>query len=102
MSLTAGTWPTVHRSPPAAAVMLRPEFINMRLPPERDLKRSILALVAGCLTRVGSPERTRRVFDEYNAIYWAIAQRDMQGAELAMRDHLDRLRQRVTDSRKDR
>jgi hypothetical protein len=46
MSLIAGMWPAVHPSSPAAAVMSRPEFINMRLLPERDLKRSIAALLA--------------------------------------------------------
>jgi GntR family transcriptional repressor for pyruvate dehydrogenase complex len=58
--------------------------------------------VALSLTREGSPERAKRVFDEHHAIYRAIEQRDMQGAELAMRYHLDRLRQRVTDSQRDR
>ena len=46
ISLIAGMWPAVHPSAPAAAVMSRPEFINMRLVPERDLQRSIGALLA--------------------------------------------------------
>lgn len=58
--------------------------------------------VALSMTREGSPERAKRVYDEHYGIYWAIAQRDMQGAELAMRFHLDRLRQRVTDGEKDK
>ncbi|SER11465.1 transcriptional regulator, GntR family [Faunimonas pinastri] len=58
--------------------------------------------VALSITREGSPERARRVHDEHHTIYRAIAQRDMQGADLAMRYHLERLRQRVTDSQRDR
>jgi DNA-binding FadR family transcriptional regulator len=58
--------------------------------------------VALSITREGTPERAKRVFDEHQAVYRAIEQRDMQGAELAMRYHLDRLRQRVTDSQRDR
>lgn len=46
VSLIAGMWPAVHPSTSAAAVMSRPEFIHMRLLPERDLKRSIAALLA--------------------------------------------------------
>jgi len=57
--------------------------------------------VALSLTREGTPERARRVFDEHYAIFQAIERRDVQSAELAMRYHLDRLRQRVTDSHRD-
>ncbi len=58
-------------------------------------------VIAIGLTREGSPERAQRVFDEHRAIYDAIARRDAQGAELAMRYHLDRVRQRVTDRERD-
>jgi len=58
--------------------------------------------IALSVTKVGSPERAERVFDEHRAIYDAIARRDSAGADLAMRYHLDRVRQRVTDSNRDR
>lgn len=54
------------------------------------------------VTKEGSPERAQRVIDEHRAIYDAIARRDSAGADLAMRYHLDRVRQRVTDSNRDR
>jgi DNA-binding FadR family transcriptional regulator len=58
-------------------------------------------VIALGLTKERSPERAQRVMDEHRAIYDAIARRDGQGAELAMRYHLDRVRQRVTDGRRD-
>lgn len=58
-------------------------------------------VIALGLTKERSPERARRVLDEHRAIYDAIVRRDGQGAELAMRYHLDRVRQRVTDGRRD-
>jgi GntR family transcriptional repressor for pyruvate dehydrogenase complex len=58
-------------------------------------------VIALGLTRERSPERAQRVLDEHRAIYDAIARRDGQGAELAMRYHLDRVRQRVTDGKRD-
>ncbi len=53
------------------------------------------------LTREGSPERSARVLDEHARIYEAIAQGDGDGAELAMRYHIDQARRRVTDRRRD-
>jgi len=41
------------------------------------------------------------VLDEHRAIYEAIQRGDGQAAELAMRYHLDRVRQRVTDKNRD-
>lgn len=58
-------------------------------------------IIALGLTKERSPERAQRVLDEHRAIYEAIARRDAQGAELAMRYHLDRVRQRVTDGKRD-
>jgi len=55
--------------------------------------------VALTLTREGSPDRTARVLDEHVRIYEAIAQGDGDGAELAMRYHLDQARRRITDRR---
>ena len=53
------------------------------------------------LTREGSPERSRRVLDEHSRIFEAIAQGDGDGAELAMRYHIDQARRRITDRRRD-
>lgn len=58
-------------------------------------------VIALGLTRERSPERAQRVLDEHRAVYEAIVRRDHQGAELAMRYHLDRVRQRVTDGKRD-
>lgn len=58
-------------------------------------------IIALGLTKERSPERAQRVLDEHRAIYDAIARRDAQGAELAMRYHLDRVRQRVADGKRD-
>jgi len=57
--------------------------------------------VALGLTRAGSRERARRVFDEHEAIAEAIARGDAEAAGLAMRYHLHRSRQRVTDGQRD-
>jgi DNA-binding FadR family transcriptional regulator len=57
--------------------------------------------VALGITRVGSKERARRVFDEHEAIAEAIARGDAEAAGLAMRYHLHRSRQRVTDGQRD-
>jgi DNA-binding FadR family transcriptional regulator len=58
-------------------------------------------VIALGLTKERSPERARRVLDEHRAIYDAIARHDSQGASLAMRYHLDRVRQRVSDGSRD-
>jgi GntR family transcriptional repressor for pyruvate dehydrogenase complex len=58
--------------------------------------------VALSLTRRGSPERSQRVYDEHVAIYEAIVAHDPESAELAMRYHLHRARQRITDNSRDR
>lgn len=58
--------------------------------------------VALGLTREGSKDRARRVIEEHEAIVDAISRRDADGADLAMRYHLHRSRQRVTDGQRDR
>ena len=58
--------------------------------------------VALSITREGSRERARRVLDEHAAIAEAIARGDPEAADLAMRHHLHRSRQRVTDGQRDR
>jgi GntR family transcriptional repressor for pyruvate dehydrogenase complex len=58
-------------------------------------------VIALRLTQERSPERSQRVLDEHRAVYDAIARGDAQGASLAMRYHLDRVRQRVTDRTRD-
>lgn len=57
--------------------------------------------VALGITRAGSKERGRRVFEEHEAIAEAIARSDAEAAGLAMRYHLHRARQRVTDGQRD-
>lgn len=58
--------------------------------------------VALSLTRAGSKDRARRVVEEHEAIVDAIARADPESAGLAMRYHLHRSRQRVTDRQRDR
>jgi len=53
------------------------------------------------ITREGSRDRAARVLEEHRAIHDAIAAGDLQGAELAMRYHLNRSRQRITDGQRD-
>lgn len=57
--------------------------------------------VALGITRAGSKERARRVIEEHEAIAEAIAHGDGEAAGLAMRYHLHRSRQRVTDGQRD-
>ncbi len=57
--------------------------------------------VALDLTRSGSKERARRVFEEHEAVAEAIARGDAEAAGLTMRYHLHRARQRVTDGQRD-
>lgn len=57
--------------------------------------------VALGLTRAGSRERAQRVLEEHESVVVAIAQDDADGAGLAMRYHLHRARQRVTDWQRD-
>ena len=54
------------------------------------------------LTRAGSKERARRVYDEHEAVADAISRGDAEAAGLTMRYHLHRARQRVTDGQRDR
>ena len=58
-------------------------------------------MVALGITRTGSKERARRVVEEHEAIAEAIARGDPEAAGLAMRYHLHRSRQRVTDGQQD-
>lgn len=46
LALVAGMWPGAYPSPAAAAVLAKPEFANMLLQPERDLKRAVHALLS--------------------------------------------------------
>jgi DNA-binding FadR family transcriptional regulator len=57
--------------------------------------------VALGITRAGSKDRARRVFEEHEAIAEAIARGDGEAAGLAMRYHLHRSRLRVTDGQRD-
>jgi len=57
--------------------------------------------VALSLTRAGSRERSARVLDEHVRIHDAIAAGDGDGAEIAMRYHIDQARRRMTDRRRD-
>ena len=57
--------------------------------------------VALGLTRAGSRERARRVYEEHEAIAEAILRGDAEAAGLTMRYHLHRARQRVTDGQRD-
>jgi TetR/AcrR family transcriptional regulator len=45
-SLVAGMWPGAHPNAVVAAVLAKPEFAQMALQPERDLKRAVAALLA--------------------------------------------------------
>lgn len=45
-SLVAGMWPGIHPNAAVATVLAQPEFAQMVLLPERDLKRAIAALLA--------------------------------------------------------
>jgi len=53
------------------------------------------------ITQAGSPDRIQKVCEEHRAIFTAIATRDISGADLAMRYHIHRARQRVTDRLRD-
>jgi GntR family transcriptional repressor for pyruvate dehydrogenase complex len=57
--------------------------------------------VALGITRTGSKERARRVVEEHEAIAEAIARGDGEAADLAMRYHLHRSRQRMMDGQRD-
>ncbi|MBP2229578.1 DNA-binding FadR family transcriptional regulator [Azospirillum agricola] len=57
--------------------------------------------VALNITAQGSAERSRRVLDEHGRIYEAIAMGDAEAANLAMRYHINRARQRITDQQQD-
>ena len=66
-----------------------------------DIIQQAMTVALG-LTRVGSKDRARRVVEEHEAIAEAIARGDAEAAGLAMRYHLHRARQRVTDGQRDR
>lgn len=65
-----------------------------------DTIQNAMAVTLG-ITQAGSRERARRVVEEHEAIAEAIEQGDAEAAGLAMRYHLHRSRQRVTDWQKD-
>lgn len=54
------------------------------------------------ITKGGSSDRVRKVCEEHEAIFDAIATGDSDGADLAMRYHIHRARMRVTDRLRDR
>ncbi|MEC3947687.1 FadR/GntR family transcriptional regulator [Sphingobium sp. HWE2-09] len=66
---------------------------------DQSIQRGMV--IALGLTSERSRERSQRVLDEHRAIYEAIQRGDGQAGELAMRYHLDRVRQRVTDKNRD-
>jgi GntR family transcriptional repressor for pyruvate dehydrogenase complex len=57
--------------------------------------------VALGITRTGSKDRARRVVEEHEAIAEAIERGDGEAADLTMRYHLHRSRQRMTDGQRD-
>lgn len=65
-----------------------------------DPIRGTMTVALG-LTRAGSEGRARRVIEEHEAIADAIEAGDGEAAGLAMRYHLHRSRQRVTDGQRD-
>lgn len=66
-----------------------------------DTIQSTMGVALG-ITREGSAERARRVVEEHESIAEAIMRGDAEAADLAMRYHLHRSRQRVIDGQKDR
>lgn len=66
-----------------------------------DSIRASMTVALG-ITRGGSKERARRVVEEHELIAEAILRQDSEGAGLAMRYHLYRARQRVTDAQRDK
>ena len=95
--VTAAADLAFHQSVAAASGNILFEQVLQSL--DEAIRRGMI--IALGLTKERSPERAQRVVDEHRAIYDAIARRDAQGAELAMRYHLDRVRQRVTDGKRD-
>ena len=83
-----------------AAASGNPLFVEI-LDTLNDTVQRAMTLALG-LTRTGSKERARRVYDEHEAIADAIARGDAEAAGLTMRYHLHRARQRVTDGQRDR
>lgn len=65
-----------------------------------DTIRHSMTVALG-ITREGSKERAARVIEEHEAVADAIAHHDSEAANLAMRYHLYRARQRITDQRRD-
>lgn len=53
------------------------------------------------ITSTSSEERAARVLSEHRMVYEAIERGDAEEARLAMRQHINRVRQRVTDNLKD-
>ena len=53
------------------------------------------------ITQAGSRERLRKVLEEHQAIFDAIASGDATSADLAMRYHINRARLRVTNRLRD-
>jgi GntR family transcriptional regulator, transcriptional repressor for pyruvate dehydrogenase complex len=74
-------------------------FVHVLETIQNTIERSMMLALS--ITREGSQERAKRVFDEHQRIYEAIALGDAEGATLAMRSHLIRARQRVTDHERD-
>lgn len=83
-----------------AAASGNPLFAEMLETLNETVERA-MSLALG-LTRAGSKERARRVYDEHEAVADAISRGDAEAAGLTMRYHLHRARQRVTDGQRDR
>lgn len=83
-----------------AAASGNPLFVEMLDMLNETVERA-MTLALG-LTRAGSKERARRVYDEHEAVADAILRGDAEAAGLTMRYHLHRARQRVTDGQRDR
>ncbi len=96
-TLPAGSDFAFHRAvADASGNTLFPELLTML---QETIQRTMS--VALSITRAGSKERTRRVIEEHEAIAEAIERSDAEAAGLAMRYHLHRSRQRVTDGQRD-
>lgn len=87
-----------HRA--VAAATGNPLFVHMLESLHEPIEHAMT--VALGVTQAESQQRARRVFEEHEAIAEAIAQGDAEAAGLAMRYHLQRSRQRVTDGQRDR
>ncbi len=66
-----------------------------------DILAGLLASVAPAPAGPGNYLATARLFDEHRRVIEAIAAGDADGADIAMRFHIDQARKRLTDRRRD-